>query len=138
MTDEHIKLYIEEFMAERGIKEGDNLTENDLMEFAKLFLGVVDVNSKVFLGVGGWLMWIHGCLLQRFYNLTKEHPWKKVKDVPELMAAHNAIDEFERFVTLYLGFDYNKGAWIDRKDEGERFNNFGSNGLEVIDTNKKS
>ena len=121
MTDEHIKIYIEDFMTERGLKEGDNLTESDLMEFAKLFIRVVDANGKVFLGVDSWLMWIHGCLLQKSYKLSLKHPWEKVKDVPELVAAHNAIEEFERFATLYLGFDYDKGAWIDRNDEGARF-----------------
>ena len=124
MTDEHIKLYIEEFMAERGIKEGDNLTESDLMEFARLFLGVVDVNDRVFLGVDGWLMWIHGCLLNVWFDLAKHHEGEKISEVQELVAMGKILDEFLEFSRVYLGFDYKEGAFIDRKDRGDRFDRF--------------
>ena len=124
MTDEHIKLYINEFMDERGIKEGDDLHESDLIEFAKLFLGVVDVNDRVFLGVGSWLMWIHGCLLEVWFDMMKLHEGEKISDVPELIAAGKMIDEFREFCRVYLGFDYKDGEFIDRKDRGDRFDRF--------------
>lgn len=124
MKDEHIKVYIEDFMAERGIKEGDNLTESDLIEFAKLFLGVVDVNDRVFMGVGSWLMWIHGCLLEVWFGMAKHHEGEKISDVPELVAVGKMIDEFQEFSRVYLGFDYKEGEFIDRKDRGDRFDRF--------------
>ena len=123
MTDEHIKLYINEFMDERGIKEGDDLHESDLIEFAKLFLGVVDVNDRVFLGVGSWLMWIHGCLLEVWFDMMKHHEGEKISDVPELVAVGKMIEEFREFCRVYLGFDYKENdGFIDRKDGGDRFN----------------
>ena len=114
MTDKEVfmQFQIESFLRERGLyKDGSpdlcNINMDDIQEMAKMFLEYVWVNGRSFLGVGGWLLWKDGCLLQEWFNEAKKHEGEKASDVPELVRLNKSIEEFEKFTKLYLGFGRN-------------------------------
>ena len=107
MTDEHIQMYIEEFLSDNNLQDTDKLTMQDLIALARRFINVVEANGHSFIGIDGWLQWIYGCLLQSWHNLPK-HP-----DSPELTAASKRIEDFRAFAKSFLHFDYSEGTFTD-------------------------
>jgi len=105
---EYINFHVKDFLASRGIST-DNLKEihismEQLNEMSEMFLDFLFIGDKQFLGVDGWLQWIYGCLLERFYQSCKKYNDVKVSEVPELQELYRNIDEFTFFAEKYLGY----------------------------------
>lgn len=112
---EYINFHVKDFLAGMGVST-DNLQEihismGQLNELSEMFLDFLLVGDRQFLGVDGWLQWIYGCLLERFYQSCKKYKDVKVSQVPELRELYRNIDEFKVFTEKYLGYKYVDGEF---------------------------
>lgn len=119
MTDEHIKLWVEEYLDEKGISNSMPimaLSTNDLVELAKRFVSVVEVNGRIFIGIDGWLQWLFACLLERWFNVAKNHEGEVWSELPELVSLNEKIETFKSFAKEYLGFEYKEGIFVELEE----------------------
>ena len=120
-TKEYISFLVKDFLQRKGlVQDGilkqDCITEDVLEEMAQEFLELVPVGDTYFNGIGGWLQWLFGCLLQKWFKESKKYPFEKPNDIPELVTMSNDIEEFERFTKKYLGFEQIDGGFKFIKD----------------------
>jgi len=111
----YINFHVKDFLASRGIPT-DNLQEihismEQLNELSEIFLDFLFIGDRQFLGVDGWLQWIYGCLLERFYQSCKKYNGVKVSQVPELSELYRNIEDFKVFTEKYLGYKYVDGKF---------------------------
>lgn len=120
-TKEYVSFLVKDFLQRKGlvrygVLKQDCITEDVLEEMAQEFLELVPVGDTYFNGIGGWLQWVFGCLLQKWFKESKKYPFENLNDIPELVTMSNDIEEFERFTKKYLGFEQINGGFKFMKD----------------------
>ncbi len=114
MEKEYFKQNIILELKKRGIPL-DNLPIDLIADIAGDFFGMIEVRGRVHYGVGGFLQYIYGCLLQMWKEEAKKHKEVKCSDVPELVAKSNEIDNFLKYTKKYLGFEEINGGFKEVK-----------------------
>ena len=108
---EYVLSCIKEYMAQHNISD---LTPDNVVELCCDMLDLCISHDHVFSGIGAFLSWKYGCLLQEFYEKSKKYTGQKVLDIPEMKSLSNRITNFESFCETELSYKYEKGWYYEQ------------------------
>ena len=114
MDNDYFKDSVISEIEKRGMSQ-DDLPIDLMADIASEFFNMIQVKGFTFCGIEGYLMYIYGCLLQRWNEEAKKYAEEKLSDVPELVAIQKDIDEFLEYTKKYLGFEEERGGFVEVK-----------------------
>ena len=95
----------------KGIQDVKDATIDDVASIASEFFGMIEVRGHVFYGINGYLQYLYGCMLDKWFKEAKKHEGVKCADVPELVSMQKEIDGFLEYTKEFLGFEYADGTF---------------------------
>ena len=97
----------------KGIQDVKDAKIDDVASIASEFFGMIEVRGHIFFGINGYLQYVYGCLLDKWFKEAKNHEGVKCSDVPELVSIQKETDEFLEYTKRFLGFEYVDGNFVE-------------------------
>ena len=111
--EEWLKRSIRDYLPEKPA-----YTEEDLITVAETFFGDFTINGEIYTGFDGLIIHKHGMLIDKALEIGSKHKkiGKELLSIPEYAAIVKEIDEFEKFIIKYFGYDPRAQKFINESE----------------------